>query len=149
MLEMYIGKENLPKDRKFIYDVEAAFNLIDKIKEDEEVAKVLACVENAKYVDEKTFCDKFGRNLYYDCLSTGSKALLLIKAFPDCIVNFMEAGYNTWNCLDTFKESKVYFPCVNGYDLQEDRDDLMLNGKRYYSTQDFNQALEELEYGTV
>lgn len=93
MLNIYIGKENLPKDKKFIFDVDAFFNTC-VLKDDVYTRKVLKQLERAEYIDSKTFKDRFGRGLYLNCLSTGAKILLSTAYYTDYIINGSELGYN-------------------------------------------------------
>ncbi len=139
---IYVGRENLPKDRTFIFDVEAAFNSFGTLDLDEELKEILHYIEHAEYIDSQTFQDRTGKKLYFSNLSTGAKALILAKELPESIVNISEAGINVYSILEEMQNASVYLADSNGFDIQVERNDLYLNGKLYDSTQAFNEALE-------
>lgn len=107
MLEIYIGKENLPKDLHLIYDVDAAFYLVPFTGTDFQ-RKVISEIDKGTYRDERTFIDRFGCPLPADYLCSGTKSLLLLDSVKDSIVNFTECGENALVLLSNITDGKLY-----------------------------------------
>ena len=108
MLNIYIGKENLPADKKFINDVEAVFLNVDMYGSIFQ-KNVIEVIDKGRYLDKSKYIDRFGNHLYLSDLSTGSKALLLTEAFPDMIINFDEVGLNAISLLSGIGEGNIFF----------------------------------------
>ncbi len=130
MLEFYIGEENLPKDVPFIFDVEAAFPLVSMTGTDLQ-RKIISDVDKGEYRDERTYIDRFGCPLPYMCLSTGSKALLLLDSKKDKIINMSECGDDCLVLLSYISDGKLYFNCrLSGIPWDVDYP-VMCNGKMW------------------
>ncbi len=106
MINLYIGKENLPKDKHFIFDVDSAISLVN-CSGTLFQRKVLEIVEKGSYYDSKVFTDRFGYNLYYDCMSSGSKALFELEGLDD-VVNCDECGPNALKMVSLLKTCDFY-----------------------------------------
>ena len=141
-LNIYIGKGNLPVNKVFLFDADAAFTGTS-LKDDEFTKFVLKEVEDAEYVDRTTFRDRFGRGLYSDCLSTSSKILLLVHYKPEVIVNAMELGDNAITLLLTLTEGSVFYPDVNVM-LEKPDVDIMINGVHCTCCDEIEWRLEEI-----
>ena len=141
-LNIYIGKGNLPVNKVFLFDADAAFTGTS-LKDDEFTKFVLKEVEDAEYVDRTTFRDRFGRGLYSDCLSTSSKILLLVHYKPEVIVNGMELGDNAITLLLTLTEGSVFYPDVNVM-LEKPDVDIMINGVHCTCCDEIEWRLEEI-----
>ena len=109
MLNIYIGKENLPKDKALINDADAAIMLVTVIGTDFQ-RLVLERVEHGVYKDQRVFTDRFGNNLYYTDMSTGAKALMLVDALHDKVINCAECGENALSMLSHLTAGNVYLP---------------------------------------
>ena len=107
MLNIYVGKENLPKNIIFVFDVEAAFPLVS-VTGDELQRKVLSDVEKGTYLNSKRFVDRFGGQLYYSDMSTGSKAVMAVAALTDKIINCDECGENALRLMSLIDEGNIY-----------------------------------------
>lgn len=108
MLNIYIGKESLPEDKKFIFDVESVFLLV-KITGSDFQRKVIEEIEHGSYYDNKRFKDRFGGLLYYSNMSTGSKALFEAEYLINDIINISECGENALRMLSYLNNGNVYF----------------------------------------
>lgn len=108
MLNIYIGKDCLPKDKELIMDNEAYFSFSDMSKTDF-IERVLREIEKGTYLDERTFLDRFNTKVYCSCLSTGSKTLINISTQPDKIFYGGEMGENARTLIMYIKEGNVYF----------------------------------------
>lgn len=93
-VRIYTGKSFIPADRRYIFNVEAFFNLEVKLKDSRLTRDILWIIEGAKILDSDTFCDRLGRGLYRDNLSTGCKILLCMETYPDYVFNGDELGKN-------------------------------------------------------
>ena len=109
MLNLWFGKENLPKNLEFVFDIEAAFTGM-KLQDTYFTRKVMEEIEEGRFLDQEIFQDRFGRGLYSGLLSTGSKILLYVERYPDKIVNASELGTNAVGLLLYLPEGNVYFP---------------------------------------
>lgn len=90
MIYVYDKLEDIPEDKKYIEDVEAWFE--SPRVETEAVKQILADVEKGSFCDINYFNDRFGGRLYWDYLSTGSKAAILASNRQDYVVNTIEMG---------------------------------------------------------
>lgn len=109
MLHLYIGKENLPKDMPYIDDPDAVF-LTVKITGNEFQRRVLSEVEHGEYCDSRRFTDRFGGQLYYDNLSSGTKALFVVEYYNDRVINCIDCGENALAYITCLKNGNVYLP---------------------------------------
>lgn len=107
-LNVYIGKENLPADKKFIYDVDTFFSGI-LLRNEPFTERVLQEVEYASYVDGQQFRDQFGRLLPAFYLSTSSKLLLTAARHPDLVLNCSEIGKNAIALFLELSDAELYF----------------------------------------
>lgn len=107
MLNIYVGKENLPKDKPFIFDVESAIVLVN-ITDNEYYRRVLCDVEKGRYFDEKKFVDRFDGQLYYTDMSTGAKAAIEIYGLEDKIINCDECGENALRVMSYAGKGNIY-----------------------------------------
>ena len=116
-LNIYIGRENIPKDKILVYDVEDYFGTV-KVKDTLINREIIEIIEQGEYIDEETFKDKFGRFLFIDCLSTSSKILICQSQEPEkYIFNAMELGVNAQplalkNKGNLFWKQINEFPCI-------------------------------------
>ena len=108
MINIYIGKENLPKGVKVIYNPDTVLLAVPIIGTDFQ-RHIIKEVDKGEYVNSKYFKDRFGVNLYLTCLSTGSKAMLELEAFPDKIICCNEVGDNAFRYVTRLKDCNVYF----------------------------------------
>lgn len=108
MLNIYIGKNNLPSDKKFIYNPQALSVDLDLLKNDF-VKHVLKEVEQATPQTKETYFDRFGRGLFNTTLSTSTVILLSLEQFPDLIINGDEMGDNAFEVLCTMDTGSIYF----------------------------------------
>lgn len=137
MLEFYIGKENLPKDIPFIYDVESAFPFVI-IRGSDFQKRVISEIDNGSYNNNKTFIDRFGLPLRYDCLSTGSKAILLLDSKKDAIINMTECGDNVLGLLEYIEDGKLFFS-DRSFEIPFNKDyGVVCNGKRLKGVSQIN-----------
>lgn len=142
-LNVYVGKENLPSDKLFLFDADAAF-MGTSLKNDGFTERVLREVEKAEYVDAGIFRDRFGRGLYSDCLSTSAKILLMVYYRPDVVVNCMELGGNATVLLLQLTEGCVFYPDAS-MDLGAPNVDLMINGIHCRNCDEVEWRLAEIE----
>lgn len=145
MLNIYIGKEQIPKDKILIYDIEDYFGTV-RIKDDLNNREIIEKIELGHYIDEETFKDKFGRNLFADCLSTSSKILICQNQEPDkYIFNASELGVNA-HPLALKNSGNLYWgqinelPCTVG--VPKDTE-IYLNGEKCNCLDEFLTKLEE------
>lgn len=97
MLYIYDDKDDLPKDKKFIHDVEAWFSM--PTETNQYIDAILHDIEKGRYYDAVTYVDRFGVNLYCNFMSTGAKAAVLVASQQDCVIDCIEVGYNVLECL--------------------------------------------------
>lgn len=142
-LNIYVGKENLPSDKVFLFDADAAFTGIP-LKNDEFTQLVLREIEKAEYVDKEVFRDQFGRGLYSDCLSTSSKILLLVHYKPEVVISAMELGDNATDILIKLTEGSIFYPDVN-VNLEAPGVDLIINGVHCADCDEVEWRLGEIE----
>lgn len=108
MINIYIGKENLPKGVKVIYNPDSVLLAVPFTGSDFQKF-IIKEVDKGEYVDSSQFKDRFGVNLYLTSLSTGSKAMLELDAFPDKVVCCDEVGDNAFRYVSRLKSCNVFF----------------------------------------
>lgn len=145
-INIYIGSENLPKDKVLVFDVEAAI-LAVKITGNAFQKKVLREVEKGKYKDGKFFIDRFGGQLYYTEMSTGSKALFELEGLPDKIINGAEMGFNALRLVTDIPECSIYFKQRDeALPFYGAKANLYLNGELY---EDYSWLNRKIESGVL
>lgn len=108
MLELYY-RSNPPKGYEFITDAEEAFMLM-RIKQIGLTSRLIAEIDQARYVDETEFVDRFGRTLPISKLSTGCKTALVVAHNPDKVVDILGCGYNARDAIiRNIRDGKVLF----------------------------------------
>lgn len=130
-LQVYFNDEPLPEGIEIIRDVDAHFIDVEH-PIPECFLKVLKDVEQAtpSVTLSSRFVDRFGGELYWDCMSTGSKAAYLIATSGKC-VDTRECGENAICSIFEHYSSGtmlMYFPF---YDIPDVPMDLVVHGIRF------------------
>ncbi len=107
MLNIYTSMDSLPKDRKFIFDVDPVINAV-KITGNEFQRMVIERIEKGSYHNNAMFKDRFGGLLYYNSMSIGSKALFVVEYYSDWVINCTECGENALRLLSYLKEGNIF-----------------------------------------
>lgn len=115
-LHIYIGKENLPEDKEFILDNENYF-AFSGITDCDFSRYVIKEIEQGEFINTMFFRDRFGGQLYIDCLSTGSKTLLNIYNNEDKVFYGGEMGDNALELLSILRNGNIYFDNMRSNDL--------------------------------
>lgn len=146
MLELYESYSR-PIGGKHIQDPEAAF-LTLRVTRSDLTATLMREIDKAKYVDEVSFIDRFGRTLPISRLSTGCKTAIVVEHNPDKIVDLIECGYNARDSIiRNIKSGKVLFryndisidyPGFNDYGI-----DVLFDGIHFTSLDDLNLYLSQ------
>lgn len=105
-VNIYLGQENLPKDKKFVFDVESAIYLVN-VEGTAFQRKVLMEIEQGSYGDSRRWVDRFGSTLYYSDMSTGAKILFELDAL-DMVINCVEIGNNALGLIQYIEDCHVY-----------------------------------------
>lgn len=108
MLNVYIGRSNIPEGKDLIFDVEKFFG-VTKLLDCDFVKKVLERIECGRYMSEYTFYDRFGDGMKSNCLSTGSKILICTYTYPEYVINATELGDNGISLLHECENGSVLF----------------------------------------
>ena len=137
MLNIYVGEENLPKDKELIIDIEKFFVSIS-LRDSDFVRNILKVIEQGKYVDTNVFSDRFERNLWKDCLSTGSKLAIAIYLYPEYVYMCDEIGDNVLPLILNCENVNLYF---NRRDIEFNgvfKDSILVNGNEVESLDELN-----------
>lgn len=136
-LNIYTTMDKVPKDTRFVFDVEA--HIINCGIEDNDFNRmVLKEIEKGSYRDRTRFIDRFGDKLNMFDLSTSSKVLICVNSFPNEVINGVEMGDNCGNCLFKLKKGSIYLDRAKlGIDIPCDGDiDVTVDGKRFSSPEE-------------
>lgn len=126
MLNIYIGRKNVPDTLDVVYDIETFFVGVT-LDESKYTQNVLKYIEKGKYCDSDTFEDRFGRRLNKSCLSSTSKMLLAVNRYSDLVINCSELGNNAISMLNQLSRGNILF--VRPYSLIMDiESDVSING---------------------
>ena len=146
VLELY-RRSNPPKGYPVIADVEEPFMLM-RITQVELARVLMAEIDQAKYVDETEFVDRFGRTLPMSKLSTGCKAVLVVAHNPTKVVDLIECGYNardaiirnirTGKVLFVYNDISIDYPGFDDFEI-----DVFIDGERFTSLDDLNLYLSQ------
>lgn len=139
MINVYVGKENLPSDKKLILDVEESFAYIwftgDKIEK-----SAVREIEEGEYIDTDTWLDRFGYKRRPDEISNGSKVLICTKKNQECVYLGEEMGENAIDLFFREGYGNIYFNSPVNIDLDLSvlalRGNIFINGKEYESEDD-------------
>lgn len=143
-MNIYIGKENLPKDAKFLFDVEQFFPQV-LIADCEFNREVINAIDDGEYVSTTMFKDRFGRGLYKDCLSTSCKILIVLNQYPDIVVNCLGIGVNALDYIVKSPNANAFFS-DNDFDIQaKPTCSVFVNGKECEDLLDINDTIFECE----
>lgn len=108
MLELYL-REDPPEGVEIIHDTEAAFMLLVP-KYSKLTATLMKEIEDATYMNEAEFVDRFGRTLPISRLSTGCKTAIVVEHNPEEVVDLLECGYNARDAIiRNIRSGKVLF----------------------------------------
>lgn len=138
MLSVYIGAENLPKDKKFVKDPQPLASDLNLML-DGYTREVLSEIEQAIPQSENTYIDRFGRGLYSTTLSTSTVILLSVNQFDDYVINGDELGNNAFALLLSADKGSIYFS-DGWYDIENITLPFILNGKVCNTDQDVWEA---------
>lgn len=139
-ISIYVGKDNLPKDKEFIFDAESYF-VLNRMIDCEFTREVLRKIEKGEFVDNETFKDRLGRGLFLECLSTSSKILILLNQNPDLVINCCELGLNAVDMIMQIKDCNVYFE-NDRIDFQSEKlYDVFVNGYRCEDIDEVNNRI--------
>lgn len=145
-LKFYVGEENIPKDKRFVNDIESFFMLQCKLENNEATRRVMKIIDKAEYNDTTKFNDRFGVTLYKDYLSTGTKIVLAVMQYPNIIFRGSELGDNAYMLLAELSEGNIFFPRYPSF-LYTWRDsdiiDIELDGIKFKSAESLNEYLED------
>lgn len=131
-LHLYFNDEPLPADREVLRNVEAFFiSPTDKISEP--LRQVLKQVEQAEPSTKTSdrFIDRFGAELYWSCLSTGTKTAFVLCSYQDKIIDACECGRNAIQSIVehiTCGHLMIPYPT---YSLPHTPVDVILHGKHF------------------
>lgn len=116
MLNIYLGKDSLPADKPFLYDVQGAVSLIDLTKGDI-TSYILQAIDEAKPLHKDSFVDRFGVGMGSTMLSTTAQ-ILLVLANTGYVVHCDELGANGLLLLSCITEGNAYFSSPERLDDQ-------------------------------
>ena len=103
MLKVYIqGVDKVPSDKKIIVDTDFEFSQILNVPSDPRLQKIIQAVDGAELKPNNKIVDRFGETLPVSCISSGSKAAVVILMNPDCIVDLKECGSNARDAILTY-----------------------------------------------
>lgn len=146
MLTLYIRdydepiEDVVPSGSSIVFDVEAAFSsLVFPINESNQ--RIVKLIDGGVLVDRRHFQDRFGTQIYTDCLSTGCKAALIVNN-SESIVSLHECGLNardaTISCCKhgnaVMVDPGITFCSIPGIDEIE----VSVYGKVFHTVDDLN-----------
>lgn len=86
------AEDVVPPNMEIVKDVEVEFG-INGFKMSQAAKDIVKYVDEGELQNTQYFKDRFGISLYTDCLSTGSKAGLLVSS-SDKVIDLTECGLN-------------------------------------------------------
>jgi hypothetical protein len=156
MLRIYDAEndENISaklKNEDVIHDVESFFVTSVKLVNDDVTCKLLNEIEQAKYLSDNTFEDRYGRSVYTTELSTGCKAALCVHYFPNKVVDLLECGLNARDAILKYcKDGNVLYYGMNitvdTFDAEDLEVSIVSNERVFHNLDDFNDYFGSYDY---
>ena len=139
------GVDQLP-NLEIEHDVDTFFKCI-KLTGCDYDRKIIAEVEHGKYVDNESFIDRFGRTLYRDFLSTGTKAALTLYHADNILLSGIGVGRNALAAIVRWcnngnlllEDSNYYLEC----EFSDSQIDVVCKGKHFNSFDIFSEYMME------
>ncbi len=144
-LEIYVGRNNFPKDKKIWYDPEKMI-YATKITDDTFNKKVISEIEQGQYLDAGSFIDRFGYKLHMSSVSTGSKILLEVNNTDNAIIAD-EIGMNAKRLLLTLDNGAVCFLRPSIFPSKIHSINCIVNSRHITDSDTLNDFMEGLIYG--
>lgn len=139
------GVDKLPQF-KIMEDVNGLFNYIQLDGCDYDRC-ILENIDKVKYLDSRTFEDRFGRLLRRAYISTGSKCALMVYHNPDSIINGVEMGRNALKELIIHCDRGNVLLSAQNFGFSVSLDDIVIDvmckGKHYTSLRELAEYLME------
>lgn len=149
-VQIYTGLEYVPSNKKVVIDIESFFNRV-RLRDDELTREILSAVENAEFLDNETFKDRFGRRLFINSLSTGAKGLLCVYYYPDYVFDIRELGVNCRSILSVFPTGSILVnnPNFRMSDYNGNKLGCYINNKFFSSFSEANLELGGLDNDSI
>jgi hypothetical protein len=139
-LNVYLTKEEIPDGMTFINKNDIYFDGFTNLDNSDFVTNVLREVDEAEVTSELTFLGRTKKlgNLFKDHLSTGSKTLINIHAYPEICFNVVECGDNALEFLCDLHEGNIYWhlPFIN-FERDDESCDIQCRGRHFDNMIDF------------
>ena len=145
MLTLYVygriktARDVVPPNMEIVTDIDTEFGLhgfkVSKAAED-----IVEYVDEGKLIDTMYFTDRFGAKLHTNCLSTGSKAGLLVSS-SDKVIDLRECGINAIEAIVLYCRSGYAVLRAPQRDLDGDWDtpvDVMIDGEYFKTLREVN-----------
>lgn len=137
--------DEIKNKEDIIFDVEYEFMGLSLTGTDIDNS-IINYIEQGKYYDDTSFIDRFGVKCYYDCMSTGCKAALLVANRPNKVVNCIECGSNALEAIILYckdGEILVYADTLDNVHLANNREvDVELNGIHFTSSSKLDRYID-------
>lgn len=144
-LTIYTNKDNIVG--KYIHNVEP-YIMECGIEDNKFNREVLEKIEKGSYKSKSQIYDRFSEVLPVEFISTSSKALIVVKAYPDYVFNFEEVGTNVGVVLKELSEGAVYIPGdilrVYEFGYNDCPVDIIFNNKHFKTLSDFSYHVSEV-----
>ena len=139
-LTVYHTKKEVPQSLTIVRNNDIFFEMNTNIPNTEVAHEILATVDKAKYVSEKTFegrTKEWGA-LFKNYLSTGTKTLLNILSNPDKCFDIVECGNNALELLSRIKDGYVLWEYIVVFpDEEEISCDILYKGNHFTDFYEF------------
>lgn len=142
---IFKDKDAIIDNNKLIKDVERAFESI-KLTGSEEERVILKNIEQAEFIDELSFRDRFGFKLYTSELSTGCKAALCVLHYPNKIIDTLECRLNARDAIVSFCKTGSILMRNNGVTIQKISDtiEVSLDGYNFTDIDKLNEYINDV-----
>lgn len=112
-----------------------------------EVRQIIRDIDSGELVDSLGFIDRFGYKVDIDCLSTGSKAAILVVNHPDKWIDLTSSGLNARDSIiKNLRDGRIVLP-KEGISIEYDNDnqdiDVEIYGYRIRTISRLNDFLFE------
>lgn len=143
MFNIYIGKNNIPSELKFLYDPESVTLMID-LEHSNMSRDIVKSIDKGEVIGRNVFKDRFGIGMYSEALSTTSKILLLLEQ-TDLLINANELGDNGLHYLNRMCLGNVYFDNALR-NIEPEVYPAAVNGVIVNTISEFYERLSEVQY---
>jgi hypothetical protein len=143
-LHLYVNLEDVPQEKEIIEDNRKFFTEVTIDKLDKRVDNLLKHTDEASFIDNRMFKDKFGYNVAWRGLSSGGMTALNVFYNEDKVFSLCECGRNALIDVRLLTRGNALFgPLMTLSSISDDCDILVHDSEESKLFTSFKSLVEE------